>query len=79
MRQRAATAAALRLVAHMLHQRRAHLLELVDLLLLLVDALIQRLHDVLLVRQFDFNIDKAVFVGAHGILPAGKHAFYRLT
>jgi hypothetical protein len=59
-------AVVLRSVAHVLHQRGAHLLQLVDLLLLLVDALAQRVHHVLGVGQFDFDVDESVFSIAHG-------------
>src|SRR5437762_10714913 len=64
-------------VTYPLCQRHQHRFQLVDLLLLLVDALVQRLHQVFLVRQFDFDVDETVFA-AHGMLLHWlKQAFYR--
>jgi hypothetical protein len=42
-------------------QRRTHRFQLVDLLLLAVDGLVQRIDQVVLARKLDFDIDDPVF------------------
>lgn len=43
------------------HQRHAQGFEFIDFLLLPVNSLIERIYQVFLTRQFDFNLDQSVF------------------
>src|SRR5437764_895494 len=52
--------------AQVFGQFRDHGFQLVDAAALLVNGLVQRLDQVFLVRQLDFDIDETVFV-AHGV------------
>ncbi len=47
-------------------QRGQQLFEFVDFLLLLVDDLVERINGVLLMRQFQFDVDQTFFVD-HGV------------
>jgi hypothetical protein len=65
-------------IAYVFSQLGHHRFELVDAAALLVDDLVQRLDQVFLLRQLDFDIDKTVFV-AHGGSWVGKGAIMPAT
>jgi hypothetical protein len=65
-------------VPHMFGQLGYHCFQLVDAAALLVDGLVQRLDQVFLLRQLDFDVDKTVFLN-HGGSWFGKGAIMPAT